>query len=111
MARQFDCRHFKLIAVTVFLHPARSLWTLPLKSGDGAHFFGGGTATTDFGCYAAGFRCFRISWCNSLKSFGGMASDLLTNFTAEAGQGTAHTPQPIHHSLSTTGKSPSILMT
>jgi len=57
------------------------------------------------------FRCFRIWPCSSLKSFGGMASDFLTNRTAAAGQGPAHTPQPIHHSRSTTGKSPSILIT
>src|SRR4030043_425688 len=65
-------------------------------------------ATADLGGYAAGFRSFKISRCNFLKSFGGMASDFLTNLTAEAGQGTAQTPQPMHHSLSTTGKSPSL---
>jgi len=30
-----------------------------------------------------------------------MASDFLTSLTAETGQGAAHTPQPMHHSLST----------
>ena len=57
------------------------------------------------------YRSFRIWLCSSLKSFGGMASDFLTSLTAETGHGAAHTPQPMHHSLSMTGKSPSILIT
>lgn len=61
--------------------------------------------------HAAGSFSLKISWWNSLKSLVGMASDFLTNFTADAGQEMARTPQPIHHALATLGKSPSILAT